>query len=59
MKKDVLDDVVRAAIRWWKQQRPTSFTEADHLANPTVNLSTKADKDLARAVAAMIAERAK
>lgn len=41
----------RAAIAMWKQRRPLSFSEAEHLANPTINTTSEAEQKFARAVA--------
>ena len=46
--------VVKAAVKWWKWQRPISFNEAEHLKNPTINVRYETPKKLARAVALLI-----
>ena len=43
--------IERAARAWWKNRRPCAYTEADHLANPTINTVSDAEKRLAMAVA--------
>jgi hypothetical protein len=47
-----------AALAWWRGHRPSDWTEAQHLANPTVNAGrTDSDYQLALAVAAWVAAR--
>lgn len=45
------NELAAAALTWWKTHRPRSFTEADHLKSPWINLSHPAEKRLAKAVA--------
>lgn len=51
-------NVLQAAVAWWRGHRPQSWSEYDHLHNPTINqlnpLGT--DKALARAVARLLKE---
>lgn len=42
--------VIDMAVRWFNSKRPIVFKKKVHYANPTVNLSTDAEKSLARAV---------
>lgn len=49
------DQLKNAILAWWAQHRPLSFSLDDHVANPTVNLSSDADKELGR-VAGWIAK---
>ena len=49
--------VVSAAKLWWSLKRPDGWDADRHLAQPAVNLSTEADRQLAYAVASMIVER--
>ena len=55
--------VLRAALAWWKWRRPCGtssrfgWTEAEHLANPIVNVAGEGDKSLALAVRALVKER--
>ena len=46
--------VVSAAIEWWLSHRPVKWGEGEHLHNPTVNLSTVPEGQLAVAVAAFL-----
>jgi len=43
--------IEKMAKEWWKNRRPCSYTEADHLANPIVNTVSDAEKQLALAIA--------
>jgi polyhydroxyalkanoate synthesis regulator phasin len=45
--------VLQAARSWWASKRPKGMTEAQHLADATVNTSTVLEHQLARAVAAL------
>ncbi len=49
--------VVIQAVRWWKMRRPVGWTLEQHMTNPAVNTASEADKALAIAVGAMVAER--
>lgn len=49
--------VLCAAIKWWEMRRPLSFTAAEHLANPTINATTDAEKRLARAVSLLVRDQ--
>lgn len=46
-----IETVHGVAYQWWKSRRPVSFTEADHIANPTVNTTSAAEAAMAQAVA--------
>lgn len=46
--------VVRAAIRWWRNHRPMSYDQAEHLRSPAVNTKNDVEKSLARAVATLV-----
>lgn len=49
--------ILDKAIGWWKGHRPISWTQADHLDNPTINAhATDRDAELAAAVGAWLAE---
>lgn len=37
-KRDTAAVVVRAAMRYWKANRPLCMTLADHIKNPSVNM---------------------
>lgn len=43
--------VIDAACQWWLSKRPFTWSLADHLKNPTVNMTTDWETKLARAVA--------
>ena len=45
--------VMRTAFLWWRNHRPITWGEAEHLKNPTINCSTE-ELQLARAVAAWV-----
>lgn len=49
--------IIFAAIAWWKNHRPCSFSEAEHLAEPAINTANDVEKRLARAVAKLVMER--
>lgn len=40
------------AIEWWESKRPADWGLKEHLKHPHVNCSTKAEQNLATAVAA-------
>jgi hypothetical protein len=42
-----------AAQAWWERHRPVAWTAEEHYANPTVNTTTQAEKDLAKCIAAL------
>jgi hypothetical protein len=44
-------EVIELAIEWFRRHKPCSFTTQEHLANPTVNMTTMSEFNLARAVA--------
>lgn len=47
--------VLRAAVEWWKQHKPLTFSLEEHLRNPTINIpGYHHDATLARAVAALV-----
>ena len=48
------NELRHAAIAWWRALRPTIWTEAEHLKEPTVNTHTQAEERLAKAVAEMV-----
>jgi hypothetical protein len=48
------DEVTEAAVKWWKQHRPMTWSEATHLRNATVNTKTGSEKVLAVAVARFV-----
>jgi len=53
-----LTPLERAAIKWWEGQRPLRYSEAEHLANPLVNLTSyRIEEDLAVAVAELVKRR--
>ena len=47
-------NVIVKAIKWWKMHRPCGWTQAQHLANPTVNTCTDSEKALALSIAEYI-----
>jgi hypothetical protein len=52
------DKVIRAALAWWRGQRPMGWTEAEHLANPTVNTGhSDRSHQLAAAVGGYVKEK--
>lgn len=46
-----------ALLNWWVGHRPIGWTDADHLANPTVNCVMPNEEALATEVARLIAAR--
>lgn len=44
--------LVSAVRTWWKGRRPLSWSEAEHSANPTVNCTSDAERQLAEALRA-------
>lgn len=48
--------VLAAALAWWRMHRPLAYSEAEHIANPTINTTSESEKKLARAVAALLKE---
>lgn len=44
-------ELVKAATVWWKNHRPVSATEAEHLENPSVNCKGPEEQRLAEVVA--------
>jgi len=55
MKKSSHTNVERAAIQWWRSRRPQAFNLREHLANPTVNTIGSSERELAKAVANLLA----
>ena len=49
------DAAMMAAVKWWGSHCPVGMTMDEHLKNVTINCSTQAEMDLARAVAACVA----
>lgn len=47
----------KAALAWWRSHRPCSFSETEHLKNPTINLPNDSEKKLARSVARTLKDR--
>lgn len=45
------NNIISDAIYWWETHRPLSFTLEQHLKNPTINTSSKAEEQLALSVA--------
>jgi len=46
--------VITEAVNWWKNHRPLSQDERQHLENPKVNCLTESEKRLAGAVARLL-----
>jgi hypothetical protein len=45
------DEVIKAALHWWKMRRPLNYSLNQHLENPMVNAcNTPASARLAKAV---------
>ncbi len=44
----------RATLAWWESKRPFAYTEAQHLANPTINCTSEVETALALEVAAAL-----
>lgn len=44
----------RATLAWWESKRPFAYTEAQHLANPTVGCTSEVETALALEVAAAL-----
>jgi hypothetical protein len=47
----------KAALAWWRGNRPCAFDETQHLRNPTINLGSDPDMRLARSVARTLRTR--
>lgn len=47
--------VEKAALAWWQAKRPFEWDEPEHIASPTVNQTSPAEKLLACEVARMLA----
>ena len=43
--------VADAAVVWWTMHRPIQWSVEQHIANPTINCATAAEKTLAKMVA--------
>jgi hypothetical protein len=50
------EEFKNAAVAFWKGRRPVSFTEEQHLQNPTINTSTEAETRLCQAIGQCIKE---
>lgn len=48
-----------AAVAWWRRRCPVVYTQAEHLADPTVGTLGDAERRLARAVARVLRKRSK
>lgn len=46
-----MESVINAAIEWWESNRPVNWSLKQHLEHPRVNCSTKAEQELATAIA--------
>lgn len=51
--------VVRAAVAWWRGNRPHAWSEAQHADSPMIGMGRSESADLARAVGRYMRERAK
>jgi hypothetical protein len=49
-----LIELTLKAKLWWEAHRPLSYSLDNHLADPTVNLHTKEEKNLALTIANMV-----
>lgn len=47
-------NLIAASKKWWLTHRPEVYSEADHLANPTVNVVEPASDELAKTVANIV-----
>jgi hypothetical protein len=54
--KDSTTLLIEAVGEWWKGLRPSYWTEAQHLANPTVNTKTDNEKSIANCYAEALKE---
>lgn len=52
-----LENVFYSSVRWWENRRPISWSEEEHLRNPTVNMIGDVEKELAKVVVAEIQRR--
>jgi hypothetical protein len=51
------EEFKKAAVAFWKGHKPVSFTEEEHLENPTVNAwATDSEKRLCEAIGLCIKE---
>jgi hypothetical protein len=48
-----IDRLRMSAESWWRMRRPVSWSEAQHMENPTVNCTTDAERELALAIAVL------
>jgi len=48
--EEVLLEIADSAVHWWRNKRPASFTEKEHLENPTINTLSDSEKKIAVAV---------
>jgi len=55
---DTREEIVQAAIDWWRTHRPVSYDEKEHLENPYVNLCKPGPEasNLAKAVVKFLKE---
>ena len=53
------EELRKAALAWWKANRPVGWSTADHMCHPAVNTVGEEESRLARAVARMVRQRAR
>ena len=53
------ESLLAYAEAWWKEHRPSEFSEQEHIENPTVNLMNEDDDVLARYIAYLVDKRNK
>lgn len=46
---DAIVEAGNALVSWWRGRKPRGWSEAQHLANPTVNMATPRERRLAHA----------
>ena len=51
------EQVLRAAAAWWRMKKPLPMLWSDHLKNPTVNCTSEAENELAKAVVKWMTSR--
>ena len=54
---DAERDAVECALHWWAMQRPRGWSETAHMLYPTVNVSSEAERALARACSRVVSQR--
>lgn len=48
---DGFTEIEKLAFKWWRNRRPLEWSLTKHIENPTVNLPTEVEQNLALAIA--------